>query len=158
MLGREVPLDLLEAIWDRPSPPEPLLLDLKAWEFLHEMPAALRPVYSFHHALTQEVAYKTLLTGRRQALHAAAGRALERLYEGRLEEVYDQPDEEAGIVERHRQRCSHRRTIAADTDCAAAFPTAPRTSSSRRLSGSRFPCTSHTADTDRVDATGWIAR
>jgi class 3 adenylate cyclase/tetratricopeptide (TPR) repeat protein len=89
VLGREVPLDLLEAIWDRPSRPEPLLLDLKRWEFFYEMPSEKRPVYSFHHALTQEVAYQTLLTARRQALHAAAGRALERIYEGRLEEVYD---------------------------------------------------------------------
>jgi class 3 adenylate cyclase/tetratricopeptide (TPR) repeat protein len=89
VLGREVPLDLLQVIWDRPSRVEPLLLDLKRWEFLHEKPAAERPVYVFHHALTQEVAYQTLLTGRRQALHAAAGRALERIYAGRLEEVYD---------------------------------------------------------------------
>src|SRR5262249_48623336 len=32
------------------------------------------------HALTQEVAYDSLLTTRRQVLHAAAGHALERLY------------------------------------------------------------------------------
>jgi tetratricopeptide (TPR) repeat protein len=89
VLGREVPLDLLQAIWDRPSRLEPLLLDLKRREFLHEMPAAERPVYSFHHALTQEVAYQTLLTSRRQTLHAAAGTALEQLYAGHLEKVYD---------------------------------------------------------------------
>jgi hypothetical protein len=35
------------------------------------------------------VAYESLLTSRRQALHAAAGRALEGLYAERLEEVYD---------------------------------------------------------------------
>ncbi|HEV7516263.1 MAG TPA: AAA family ATPase, partial [Thermoanaerobaculia bacterium] len=89
VLGREVPGDLLQAIWDRPSRLEPLLLDLKRWEFLHEIPAAERHAYSFHHALIQEVAYQTLLTSRRQALHAAAGRALEQLYAGRLEKVYD---------------------------------------------------------------------
>jgi class 3 adenylate cyclase/tetratricopeptide (TPR) repeat protein len=89
VLGREIPLDLLAAIWDRPSRLEPLLLDLKRWEFLHEAPAAEQPLYVFHHALTQEVAYQTLLTGRRQALHAAAGRALERIHAGHLEEVYD---------------------------------------------------------------------
>jgi tetratricopeptide (TPR) repeat protein len=43
----------------------------------------------FKHALTQDVAYETLLEGRRRALHAAAGRALESLYAERLEEVYD---------------------------------------------------------------------
>jgi class 3 adenylate cyclase/tetratricopeptide (TPR) repeat protein/ribosomal protein L40E len=89
VLGREIPLDLLAAIWDRPTRLEPLLLDLKRWEFLHESPTVEQNLYVFHHALTQEVAYQTLLTGRRQALHAAAGRALERLHEGQLEEVYD---------------------------------------------------------------------
>jgi class 3 adenylate cyclase/tetratricopeptide (TPR) repeat protein len=89
VLGREIPSDLLAAIWNRPSRLEPLLLDLKRWEFLHEAPAAEQPIYIFHHALTQEVAYQTLLTGRRQALHAAAGRALERIHSGHLAEVYD---------------------------------------------------------------------
>lgn len=89
VLGREIPLDLLAAIWDRPTRLEPLLLDLKRWEFLHESPTVEQNLYVFHHALTQEVAYQTLLSGRRQALHAAAGRALERLHEGHLEEVYD---------------------------------------------------------------------
>lgn len=35
------------------------------------------------------MAYESLLTPRRQALHAAAGAALERLYAARLEDVYD---------------------------------------------------------------------
>ena len=43
----------------------------------------------FKHALTQEVAYESLLTTRRQALHAAAGQALETLYAPRLEDAYD---------------------------------------------------------------------
>ncbi|MFQ5946688.1 MAG: tetratricopeptide repeat protein, partial [Anaerolineae bacterium] len=38
---------------------------------------------------TQEVAYESLLTPRRQALHGAAGRALEALYADRLEVAYD---------------------------------------------------------------------
>ncbi len=39
-----------------------------------------RNLYVFKHALTQEVAYESLLTTRRQVLHAAAGHAMERLY------------------------------------------------------------------------------
>lgn len=47
------------------------------------------PAYRFKHALTQEVAYDTLLLRRRRELHAAAGRALER----RLDEhEAEQPD------------------------------------------------------------------
>jgi tetratricopeptide (TPR) repeat protein len=40
--------------------------------------------------LTQEVAYASLLPADRERLHAAAGRALEVLYAGRLDEVADQ--------------------------------------------------------------------
>ena len=43
----------------------------------------------FKHALTQEVVYESLPVAHRHALHAAAARALERLYEGRLEEADD---------------------------------------------------------------------
>jgi class 3 adenylate cyclase/tetratricopeptide (TPR) repeat protein len=86
VLGREFSLALLEAIGDHP---EALLLDLKRWEFLYEPLAAERPAYLFKHALTQEVVYQSLLTSRRQRLHGAAGRALEALHAGRLEDVYD---------------------------------------------------------------------
>jgi class 3 adenylate cyclase/tetratricopeptide (TPR) repeat protein len=89
VLGRELPLNLLEAVWERPEPPAALLADLKRWEFLHEEPTAEEPHYFFKHALTQEAVYQTLLTNRRQSLHAAAGRAFETLYAGRLEDVYD---------------------------------------------------------------------
>ena len=44
----------------------------------------------FKHALTQEVAYGSLLTTRRQALHAAAGQALETLARERLAERYEE--------------------------------------------------------------------
>jgi class 3 adenylate cyclase/tetratricopeptide (TPR) repeat protein len=43
--------------------------------------------YSFKHALTQEVAYGSLLERRRRVYHAAVGAGLEELYRGRTEEV-----------------------------------------------------------------------
>jgi tetratricopeptide (TPR) repeat protein len=89
VLGREFDLALLLAIWEREASPGPVLADLKRWEFLREEPMSEEPRYFFRHTLTQEAVYQTLLMSRRQALHAAAGRAFERLYEGRLEEVYD---------------------------------------------------------------------
>ena len=46
--------------------------------------------YVFKHALTQDVAYESLLTTRRQTLHAAAGQALERLYPDWLAEHYEE--------------------------------------------------------------------
>ena len=89
VVGREVSLRLLGAIWEGPGVVDPHLRELMRLEFLYERPRAAEPVYIFKHALTQEVAYESLLPARRQALHAAAGRALEKMYADRLEEVYD---------------------------------------------------------------------
>ena len=89
VLGREFSLRLLGAIWEGPGAIEPHLLELKRLEFVHEESGADEPTYIFKHALTQDVAYESLLTSRRRALHAAAGAALEALYAERLEDVYD---------------------------------------------------------------------
>jgi tetratricopeptide (TPR) repeat protein len=89
VLGREFSLRLLDAIWRGPGRCEPLLLELKRLEFLYERIGAEEPSYVFKHALTQDVAYASLLTTRRQALHAATGAALERLYAVRLGDVYE---------------------------------------------------------------------
>ncbi len=43
--------------------------------------------YAFKHVLTQEAAYDRLLTKRRIELHRLVAKVLERLYEGRLDEV-----------------------------------------------------------------------
>jgi class 3 adenylate cyclase/predicted ATPase len=80
VLGRAFAPQLLQALWEEPTPLGSLLLDLKRLEFLYERARGEEQVYVFKHALTQEVAYDTLLTTRRQGLHAAAGHALERLY------------------------------------------------------------------------------
>lgn len=90
ILGREFDLSLLMAVWEREASPGPVLADLKRWEFLREEAMSAEPRYFFRHTLTQEAVYQTLLMSRRQALHATAGQAFERLYQDRLEEVYDQ--------------------------------------------------------------------
>src|SRR5262249_49962449 len=79
VLGREFSPRLLEAIWDGTGPLEPLLAELKRLEFLYERTGAEGVSYVFKHALTQDVVYDSLLTTRRQVLHAAAGHAMERL-------------------------------------------------------------------------------
>ncbi len=89
ILGREVSLRLLAAIWEGSGGLEPHLRELMRLEFLYEQTGGEEPVYVFKHALTQQVAYESLLGSHRQALHAAAGRALEALYTDRLGEVYD---------------------------------------------------------------------
>src|SRR5207244_4979691 len=89
VLGREFSSRLLTALWAGTDPLDPLLLDLKRLEFLYEQTGFDEPLYVFKHALTQEVAYDTLLTTRRQVLHAAAGHAMERLYPDWLAEHYE---------------------------------------------------------------------
>ena len=62
---------------------------LQAAEFLYETRLFPDLEYTFKHALTHEVAYGSFLAARRQALHAAAGRALEALYADHLDKAYD---------------------------------------------------------------------
>ncbi len=88
VLGRGFPLRLLEAIWPEPATLAEQLQELQSLEFVYEQ-AGPEHGFMFKHALTQDVAYEMLLEGRRRALHAATGRALESLYAGRLEEVCD---------------------------------------------------------------------
>jgi class 3 adenylate cyclase/tetratricopeptide (TPR) repeat protein len=85
VLGREFPLRLLRVITAEADLARDLDL-LKQLEFLFERDTGEGAVYTFKHVLTQEVAYDSLLGARKQALHEAAARAMERLYEDRLEE------------------------------------------------------------------------
>jgi class 3 adenylate cyclase/DNA-binding winged helix-turn-helix (wHTH) protein/tetratricopeptide (TPR) repeat protein len=89
VLGRTFAARLVQAIWEEPEDLERCLGELKRLEFLYEENRAEGPVYVFRHALTQEVAYDSLLLRRRQRLHAAAGQALEHFYAERLEDAYD---------------------------------------------------------------------
>ena len=89
VLGREFPLRLLEAVWSGPGGLEPNLAELRRLEFIHEQGGEGERVYAFNHALTQDVAYQSLLSSRRARLHEAAGTAYEALYADRLGEVYD---------------------------------------------------------------------
>jgi tetratricopeptide (TPR) repeat protein len=90
VVGREVPLAVLEAVSELPADAlAQALANVREAEFLRETHLFPEPAYTFAHALTHEVAYKSLLSDRRQALHMAAAQALEALYADRLEEVYD---------------------------------------------------------------------
>ena len=44
--------------------------------------------YTFRHALTQDVAYESLLSGRRRELHLRVGEAMERIFASRIGEYY----------------------------------------------------------------------
>jgi class 3 adenylate cyclase len=95
VLGREFPLGLVQRVWQRPIPQpasvedfdlERMLSRLQAGEFIYEQPAFPEPEYIFKHALTQEVAYRSVLIERRKQLHESAAQALESIYAGHLDD------------------------------------------------------------------------
>src|SRR5438128_1027326 len=81
VIGREVPLSLLQAI---AGPPEAEvrhgLQHLQAAEFLYETRLFPESAYTFKHALTQQVVYENLPHERRRLLHAQIMEAMERLF------------------------------------------------------------------------------
>jgi class 3 adenylate cyclase/tetratricopeptide (TPR) repeat protein len=87
VIGHEVPLALLQAVAEMPETPlRRGLTHLQAAEFLYETRLFPELEYTFKHALTQQVAYETLLQERRRALHARIVEALEALAGDRLPE------------------------------------------------------------------------
>ena len=80
VIGMEVPLPLLQGIAEGPEASLRLgLTHLQAAAFLYETRLFPESAYTFTHALTQQVAYETLLQERRRALHARIVVALEAL-------------------------------------------------------------------------------
>jgi predicted ATPase len=89
VIGTEVPLPLLEAIVDLPEAAlHRGLAHLQAAEFLYETRLFPERAYTFKHALTQQVAYQSLLTSTRQRYHQQLAHALE----ARPETVETQPE------------------------------------------------------------------
>ncbi|NIQ11403.1 MAG: hypothetical protein GWO23_17850, partial [Gammaproteobacteria bacterium] len=58
-------------------------------ELLYERGIYPQSTYIFKHALTQEVAYDSLLLKRRKEIHEKIGKVIEALYPDRLEEYYE---------------------------------------------------------------------
>ncbi len=89
IIGREFPLELIEKI--AVTPPDELramLSDLQKAEFVYEQPAFSEVEYIFKHALTQEVAYNSVLIERRKTLHERIGSAIEEQFADRLDDHF----------------------------------------------------------------------
>jgi class 3 adenylate cyclase len=87
VLGREFPLTLVRNVLGTPADElEGLLSRLQLNEFIYEQSAFPEVEYVFKHALTQEVAYNSVLGDRRKLLHEQTGAAVEALYADRLED------------------------------------------------------------------------
>ena len=87
VIGREFALSLVRRVVDGADDDlNRMLADLQMAEFIYEQPATGDIEYTFKHALTQEVAYNSVLVERRKLLHERAGQALGSLYAAKLEE------------------------------------------------------------------------
>lgn len=107
VVGRDAPVRLLDTILRSPAGLAEWLQELVQLEFLYEQPAGTWPLYSFRHALIQEVAYGRLTQAERIHLHTAAGRALEILYADRLEEVLERLAYHYGRTDQSRTAISY---------------------------------------------------
>ncbi len=87
VLGREFVLSLARAVAGRSERDlERLIANLQNGEFVYEQPSISDVEYIFKHALTQEVAYNSVLVERRRQLHESVGHAIELLYSASLED------------------------------------------------------------------------
>jgi tetratricopeptide (TPR) repeat protein len=89
VIGREFTRRLVDRLADIRERTEGFLGELTALELIHERRRFPELAYMFKHALTQDVAYASLLVQRRQELHGLIGRAIEELYADRLPEHYE---------------------------------------------------------------------
>ena len=89
VIGRDFAFRILQTITGLREELKSYLLNLQGLEFIYEKNLFPELEYIFKHALTQEVAYNSLLHKRRKEIHEKIGRALEELYPDRLEEFYE---------------------------------------------------------------------
>src|SRR2546426_222383 len=90
VVGRHFGISLLSRILEVvPAQVAGHLRELHGLDFV--FPSAQEPelMYSFKHALTQDVVYAGVLERRRRHHHAAAGHGLEELYAGRIDDVVE---------------------------------------------------------------------
>ena len=87
ILGREFVLSLARVVAAKSEDElERLIVRLQLGEFVYEQPSITDVEYIFKHALTQEVAYNSLLLERRKQLHEHVGHAIETIYTASLDD------------------------------------------------------------------------
>jgi class 3 adenylate cyclase/tetratricopeptide (TPR) repeat protein len=89
VLGKQFTLSEVKAAAAKSdSELERMLSGLQLAEFIHEQPATGDIEYTFKHALTQEVAYNSILVERRKQIHERAAQAIESLFAASLADHY----------------------------------------------------------------------
>ena len=89
VIGSEFAFRILQSITEMREGLKAHLLNLQGLEFIYEKSLFPELEYVFKHALTQEVAYNSLLLKRRQEIHRKIGGVIEEVYADRLEEFYE---------------------------------------------------------------------
>ena len=89
VLGREFTRPLVDRLAESREGNEELLRELTALELIVERRRFPELAYAFKHALTQDVAYASLLVQRRKELRGRIGQAIEELYADRLAEHHE---------------------------------------------------------------------
>ena len=89
VIGRDFAFRILQTITGLRKDLKAHILNLQGLEFIYEKNLFPELEYIFKHALTQEVAYNSLLHKRRKEIHEKIGNAIEQIYPERLEEFYE---------------------------------------------------------------------
>jgi class 3 adenylate cyclase/tetratricopeptide (TPR) repeat protein len=90
VMGREFTQELIQRVAGiREAELERMLGNLQSSEFLYEQPIFPDIEYSFKHALTQEVAYNSVLVERRRQLHQRTAGAIEALFSNTINDHLD---------------------------------------------------------------------
>jgi class 3 adenylate cyclase/tetratricopeptide (TPR) repeat protein len=97
VIGREFTFEILKAISDPDEPLREALEKLKSAELIYERSVLPQYTYFFKHALTQEVAYNSLLLQSRKNLHSFVAATIEESHANRLSESY-------GLLAYHYER------------------------------------------------------
>jgi class 3 adenylate cyclase/tetratricopeptide (TPR) repeat protein/ribosomal protein L40E len=87
VMGKEFQLGSIRAVTAKSDDElNRMLGNLQLGEFIYEQPAFPEIEYTFKHALTQEVAYNSVLTDRRRTIHERIGQAIEELVTHNLDD------------------------------------------------------------------------
>jgi tetratricopeptide (TPR) repeat protein len=89
VIGRDFAFRILQTITGLREELKAYLINLQGLEFIYEKSLFPELEYIFKHALTQEVAYNSVLHKRRKEIHGKIGGAIEQIYAESLEEFYE---------------------------------------------------------------------
>ncbi|MDB4443906.1 AAA family ATPase, partial [bacterium] len=89
VIGRDFAYRILETITGMRDDLKSYLLRLQDLEFIYEKSLFPELEYIFKHAVTQEVAYNSLLSQKRKDIHEKIGAAIEEVHSEKLEEFFE---------------------------------------------------------------------